>query len=64
MITQTCPRSSAKGIYIEGLTALAIESTSELTTLIQEAIENRMVRATNMNDESSRSHMLFTIVNH
>ena len=46
--------SASKGVYVEGLSTMSIEAHEELTAVIKEAIENRAVRSTNMNDESSR----------
>jgi|MDTB01.3.fsa_nt_gb hypothetical protein len=53
--------SSAKGVYVEGLSSCGVTTTVEMSAVINGATENRQVRATKMNAESSRSHLIFTV---
>ena len=50
-----------KGIYIEGLTEVYISTSEEVYELMKDAGKNRAIAATNMNERSSRSHMLFIL---
>lgn len=50
-----------KGIYIQDVTEVYVASPEEIHQLIQKGNSNRSIAATNMNDQSSRSHMLFMI---
>ena len=49
------------GVYVDGQCKLVVHSMEEMAGAIFTAIENRIVRATNMNDQSSRSHLIFVI---
>ena len=49
------------GIYVEGLYELVVHSADDLLRLIQQGNNFRHVAATNMNEQSSRSHSCFTI---
>ena len=49
------------GIYVEGLYELVVHSAEDLLRLIQQGNNFRHVAATNMNEQSSRSHSCFTI---
>ena len=49
------------GIYVEGLYELVVKSADDLLRLIQQGNNYRHVAATNMNEQSSRSHSCFTI---
>lgn len=50
-----------RGMYIEGLTETVIRNDLAAKELIMQGLKNRHVAATNMNSESSRSHLIFTI---
>ena len=50
------------GPYVDGLSQLAVISYQEIDDLMIEGNKSRTVAATNMNNESSRSHAVFTII--
>lgn len=50
------------GPYVEDLSKLAVMSFKDINDLIDEGNKARTVAATNMNETSSRSHAVFTIV--
>ncbi|CAH1774965.1 unnamed protein product [Owenia fusiformis] len=50
------------GPYVEDLSKLAVQSFKDINDLIDEGNKARTVAATNMNETSSRSHAVFTIV--
>ncbi|XP_071491497.1 kinesin-like protein KIF1A [Diadema antillarum] len=50
------------GPYVEDLSKLAVTSYSNITDLMDEGNKARTVASTNMNETSSRSHAVFTIV--
>lgn len=50
------------GPYVENLSKLAVRSFSDINNLMSEGNKSRTVAATQMNDESSRSHAVFSIV--
>ncbi|VDP03450.1 unnamed protein product [Soboliphyme baturini] len=50
------------GPYVEDLTKLAVTSYEDVSHLIDEGNKSRTVAATNMNETSSRSHAVFTLV--
>lgn len=50
------------GPYVEGLTKLAVQDEATIKRLMDEGNRSRTVASTNMNNESSRSHAVFTIV--
>ena len=50
-----------KGIFIESLTEIYISSPEEVYELMEIARKSRAIAATNMNERSSRSHMLFIL---
>ena len=50
------------GPYVDGLSQLAVISFQEIEDLMIEGNKSRTVAATNMNNESSRSHAVFTVV--
>ena len=54
-------REGKGGVYVEGQNKMEIRSIAEMSGIIFAAIENRMVRSTNMNADSSRSHLIFTV---
>ena len=53
---------SVLGPYVAGLSQLAVVSFTEIEQLMVEGNKSRTVAATNMNNESSRSHAVFTLV--
>jgi kinesin family member 5 len=50
-----------KGVYVKGLCELYVGSVDEVYTVLERGGQARMVAATNMNQESSRSHSIFVI---
>ncbi|ELU07126.1 hypothetical protein CAPTEDRAFT_150014 [Capitella teleta] len=50
------------GPYVEDLSKLAVTSFDDINALIEEGNKTRTVAATNMNETSSRSHAVFTII--
>ncbi|XP_056621125.1 kinesin-like protein KIF13B [Triplophysa dalaica] len=50
------------GPYVDGLSRLAVTSLKDIESLMSEGNKSRTVAATNMNEESSRSHAVFNIV--
>ncbi|XP_078332068.1 kinesin-like protein KIF13A isoform X4 [Crassostrea virginica] len=50
------------GPYVDGLSMLAVSSFEDIDNLMNEGNKSRTVAATNMNNESSRSHAVFNIV--
>ncbi|KAA0710986.1 Kinesin-like protein KIF13B [Triplophysa tibetana] len=50
------------GPYVDGLSRLAVESYKDIESLMSEGNKSRTVAATNMNEESSRSHGVFNII--
>lgn len=49
------------GPYVDGLSQLVVTSYQEIETLLIEGNNYRTVASTNMNNESSRSHAVFTL---
>ncbi|XP_037382433.1 kinesin-like protein KIF13B isoform X1 [Talpa occidentalis] len=52
---------SVLGPYVDGLSKLAVRSYKDIESLMSEGNKSRTVAATNMNEESSRSHAVFKI---
>lgn len=50
------------GVYVKNLTAEVVKDTAEIDHVMQTGKKNRSVGATLMNQTSSRSHSIFTIV--
>lgn len=50
-----------KGMYIQGITEEEIESVKQAKNLILTGLKSRHVAATEMNAESSRSHIIFSL---
>lgn len=50
-----------RGVFIEDITEKYISSPDEVYTLIDIARGSRVTAATNMNERSSRSHMIFIL---
>jgi len=53
--------SPDNGIYVEGLCELVVRDSADVQRLIDQGNTVRRVAATNMNEQSSRSHSCFTI---
>lgn len=51
-----------KGIFISELTEKYVSNKEEVFNLMKQGLDNRVVGTTNMNQQSSRSHSLFSIV--
>ena len=51
-----------KGVFVEGLTEWTVRSVDELLELIKKGSQMRITGTTKMNDISSRSHAIFTII--
>ncbi|PAA86959.1 hypothetical protein BOX15_Mlig023364g1 [Macrostomum lignano] len=49
------------GPYVDGLSQLVVSSFEDIDSLMNEGNKSRTVAATNMNNESSRSHAVFNI---
>lgn len=54
-------RQSAEGNYVPGLTSVEVMSLVDVDKLMQIAEKHRSQQATNMNEHSSRSHMMLSI---
>ncbi|XP_026778411.3 kinesin-like protein KIF13B [Pangasianodon hypophthalmus] len=50
------------GPYVDGLSRLAVTSYKDIDSLMSEGNKSRTVAATNMNEESSRSHAVFNVI--
>ncbi|XP_068070379.1 kinesin-like protein KIF13A isoform X4 [Danio rerio] len=50
------------GPYVDGLSQLAVTSFEDIESLMSEGNKSRTVAATNMNEESSRSHAVFSVI--
>ncbi|XP_076874130.1 kinesin-like protein KIF13B isoform X2 [Brachyhypopomus gauderio] len=50
------------GPYVDGLSRMAVTSYKDIELLMSEGNKSRTVAATNMNEESSRSHAVFNVV--
>ncbi|CAK4703584.1 unnamed protein product [Aphanomyces euteiches] len=50
------------GVYVKNLTAQVVKDAAEIDAVMQQGKKNRSVGATMMNQTSSRSHSIFTIV--
>jgi len=53
--------SGGRGIFVEGVSEVLVESPSTMLKLIAEGARNRSVGRTNMNEFSSRSHAVVTL---
>ena len=54
--------SHKKGIYVEGLSEWAVCSPNDIYALLERGAQSRIRAQTKMNDVSSRSHVVFTII--
>ena len=50
-----------KGAFVEGLTLVPVQNTSQIKTLLTTGNKQRTTAATDMNATSSRSHAIFTL---
>jgi len=50
-----------KGIYVKNLTTVIVKDSAEAERSMMQGSKNRKTAATKMNDESSRSHSIFTL---
>lgn len=50
-----------RGVFVSDVTESYVSSTDEVFSLMREGSSNRTVASTRMNEESSRSHSIFTI---
>lgn len=50
------------GPYVEDLAKLAVQSYTDISDLMDEGNKSRTVASTNMNETSSRSHAVFSII--
>ncbi|KAF6260559.1 P-loop containing nucleoside triphosphate hydrolase protein [Scenedesmus sp. NREL 46B-D3] len=53
--------SKDSGVYVKGLNAFVVKSVPEIRNVLEVGKKNRSVGATLMNQDSSRSHSVFTI---
>ncbi len=53
--------SPEKGIFVKDLVQIQVDSIAKMEQYMEVGFKNRAVRATNMNNESSRSHSIFSI---
>ena len=49
------------GVFVEGLSIFKVKDFSDINTLLQVGLKERVTESTGMNNESSRSHAIFTI---
>jgi kinesin family protein C2/C3 len=54
-------RQSAEGNYVPGLTSVQVNTLDDVDKLMKVAEKHRSQQATNMNEHSSRSHMMLSI---
>lgn len=50
------------GFYVKGISIINVKNEEELKELVNYGKSSRKVRATSMNDYSSRSHSILTII--
>jgi kinesin family protein 3/17 len=50
------------GVYVKDLSTFVVKSPTDMTKVFEEGAMNRHVAATAMNEHSSRSHSVFTII--
>ena len=53
---------ATKRVVLKNCSVVEIESIEQAEAIFSEGLKRRMVRKTNMNDESSRSHLIFSIM--
>lgn len=49
-------------VFVENVTTIPISTLEELRIIIERGSERRHVSGTNMNEESSRSHLILSVV--
>jgi len=49
------------GVYVKDLSAFVVKSVQEMNQVLEAGLSNRSTGATNMNEQSSRSHSIFLI---
>lgn len=54
--------SSTGMVVIQGVTEVEIESVSQAEAIFEEGLSHRKTRKTAMNEASSRSHLIFSII--
>jgi hypothetical protein len=55
-------KDSLLGMYVKDLTSVTVHTASHVRTLIAQGNESRRTMATGLNEQSSRSHMVVTLV--
>ncbi|TKR82992.1 hypothetical protein L596_016656 [Steinernema carpocapsae] len=55
-------RESSRGVYVQGLSQTSVESLTETMKLLETGCSLRKKGGTAMNEQSSRSHAVFTVV--
>ena len=50
------------GVYVKDLSTFVVKTPADMTKVFEEGSLNRHVGQTNMNEHSSRSHSVFTII--
>jgi kinesin family protein 5 len=53
--------SKTRGVYIQGVTEVYVSSVQEVLRCLKIGTSHRTLEHTNMNETSSRSHMVFTL---
>lgn len=48
-----------QGVYVEGLEEINVSDSNEIIKILDRSLSNRTVNSTNMNEFSSRSHLIF-----
>lgn len=51
--------NQSQGVYVEGLEEINVIESTEILQILDKSISNRTVNSTNMNEYSSRSHLIF-----
>ena len=51
--------TAEKGVYVEGTSVVGCHCSEEVLSLMRRGAQNRRTGATRMNQESSRSHLIF-----
>eukprot|EP00803_Ostreobium_quekettii_P010001 evm.model.scf_2563.2 EVM.evm.TU.scf_2563.2 scf_2563:10409-13107(-) len=53
--------SKDRGVYVKGISSFVVKSVEEIASVLEVGKKNRSVASTQMNQDSSRSHSIFTI---
>ena len=56
-----CFQDDKRGIVVQGLTEIQVNSASEIFNVLSQSIQRRATFETQMNKFSSRSHAIFTV---